>query len=109
MGEAKVRSVLWVLIEDVVAAGATNGMVSARKGLIPLQLVVTGLVAVRPGAVVMVTAAVSVAVIVAAAAALVPRAVAAAAAAALVPREVAAALVAEQACLPRSLARARAL
>src|SRR5512139_3469902 len=44
-GEAKVRSVLWVLIEGVAAGVATSGMVSAKKVSIPLLAVVTALAA----------------------------------------------------------------
>ncbi len=83
--------------------GATNGMVSARKGLIPLRLAVLH----RELAVIMIAADLAAAVIAVAGEASAPHAVALAAAG-LTARVEALALVAAQACLLRSLAKARA-
>ena len=88
--------------------GATNGMVSARKGLIPLRLVV-----LHPEvAVLMIAAGLAVAAIAAAGVASAARVAALAAAVVPITARAAAALAAVQAagqaCRLRSLAKARA-
>jgi hypothetical protein len=109
-GDAKVNSVLWVLIEDVAAVAVTSGTVSARKVSIRLRAAVIALVAATgsvatvgdSAAIAEVLAVVTVAAL-AAAVAIADRAAAVSAVVAVVR---AAAVAAE--CPPRSSAKAPA-
>lgn len=112
MDEAKVRSGLWVLIEDVAAGAETSATGSAKKALIPLQAAVTR-AAIVSAAVAVATGSAAVVVDLAAAAdSLAAVLVAAASAAVLVAavslHAAAALVVVPGQCLLRSLARARA-
>ena len=111
-GEAKVRSVLWVLTEGVAAGAETSATGSAKKLSIPLPVVaavVTGLAAVVTGLAAVVTGLAAVAVIASAVELVVAAALAAVIAAASAVRHAPVAAVLAAACPRRSLARARAL